>query len=74
MSGEKSKRKKMNFPFIAAMLVTLFLAIAVIHAVRTQSTMVSSNPKVDVKRVQTLINQGRLSGREADHWEVMPKQ
>jgi len=74
MPGEKPKRKIRDFPFIAAIAMTLFLAVAVIHVVRTQSTTVSSNPKVDVKRVQTMINQGRLSGREAEHWEVMPKQ
>jgi len=74
MPGEKTKRKKLDLSFIAAIAVTLFLAVAVIHVVRTQSTMISSNQKVDVKHVQTLINQGRLSGREAEHWEVMPKQ
>ena len=72
MNSGKQKRKRMDIPFITAVVMTILLAIAVVQGVRMETTVTSTNPKIDVKKVQSLIDRGQLSGREAEFWEGAP--
>ena len=74
MGGVKQKRKRMDIPFMVSVVMTVLLAVAVIQGVRMEIAVTSTNPKIDVKKVQGLINRGQLSGREAEYWEEAPKK
>ena len=65
----KKSSKRGDLPFVVAMVVTLILAVAVIRGVRRDIKQVESHPKVDVEQVIKLIDEGRLSGHEAEYWE-----
>lgn len=58
---------------LAAAVVTLLLAVAVIHGTRVDiETAGGGYEKIDVNRAIRLIDDGRLSGHPADHWETIP--
>ena len=74
MNDGKQKRKRMDIPFITAVIMTVLLAIAVVQGVRMETAVTSTNPRIDVKKVQSLIDRGQLSGRDAEFWEEAPKK
>ena len=74
MSEANRSRKRGDASLLAAAFFTLVLAVALILGVRSTVTPPEEHPKVDVERVFELIDQGKISGREAEYWEVAPQQ
>jgi len=74
MSEVNRSRKRGDEALLAAAVFTLVLAVALILGVRSAITPPEEHPKVDVERVLELIDQGKISGREAEYWEVSPQQ
>lgn len=59
-------------PLVIATALTCVLAFAVIRGVSMEVSQRNPNPRVDVQQVEELIKKGRISGREAKYWEIMP--
>ena len=62
-------------PLLGAVVFTLALAAAVIFGVHQAAIPENSgNPKINPVKIHELINSGKLSGRPAEHFEVIPSQ
>ena len=59
--------------FLSALLATLLLAGLVVYASWQRDLRLSRGPVVDVERIHALVEQGRLSLREAEFYEPVNK-
>ena len=61
------KRDDQNF--LGAVAATLLLAGALVWSVYVRDLSRAAGPMVDVKRIEKLAGEGRVSLHEAAHWE-----
>jgi hypothetical protein len=59
-----------DYKFLAGLLATVLLLVAVVYSSYRRDLSAAAGPTIDLKRIETMMQQGTLSNHEASWWEV----
>jgi hypothetical protein len=57
--------------FIAAVVITIILGALVVFSGYRRDMRTAMGERVDMEKIQSLVEEGQLSFKEAEFWEVM---